>query len=122
MKTRLLIICILAITVVSGCANNSPPPGPPPVEVHFRKSQIPLKGLVMGVRNTSTSSLEIATVSIRSPDDDGTRSHVITKRVLPKDSITIGWMELDGWKLKEGDEITLECTGYEVPFSITVTR
>ncbi len=36
------------------------------------------------------------------------------------DTITVGWVELDGWKLKPRDEVTIECKGYVTPKKVTV--
>ena len=114
--------CWILLAAVSGCVDNNPAPGPPPIEFSFRKSQIPLKGMVMGIQNTSDTDLEVVTISVRSPKDEGARSHVIETRIVPKDSITVGWVELDGWKLKPGDEVTVECTGYNAPKKVTVPK
>lgn len=98
-----------------------PKPGPPPIEFSFRKSQIPLKGMVAGVRNASTDEiLENFVVRVKSSDEEGERSHRPANHLKPQDSFTVGWAELDGWKLKPGDVLTVTCDQYEGETSATV--
>jgi hypothetical protein len=115
------LIALAALVVTSGCwVPPVPKTGPPPIEFSFRKSQVLAHGMVAGLRNASTSeTLAGIVVTVRSPKEQGVRSHVVDKAIRPQDTVTIGWIELDGWKLKPGDEVAVKCTEY--PESKTVT-
>lgn len=98
-----------------------PKAGPPPIVFSFRKSKIPLQGMVAGVRNTSEEeTLENLVVHVSSPEEEGERSHRLQIKLLPLDSITIGWQELDGWKLKPDDELKITCDQYQGERTATV--
>lgn len=98
-----------------------PKPGPPPLEFSFRKSQIPLKGMVAGVRNASTDEvLENFVVQVQPAGEESERSHRPIHLLKPQDSFTVGWAELDGWKLKPGDVLRVTCDQYEGEASATV--
>lgn len=98
-------------------------PGPPPVEFSFRKSQIPLRGMVIGIRNTSErETLDNFIVRVTSPGEKDERSYRVEKPLKPHDSITVGWVELDGWKLKPGDELTITCKQYAGEAKVTVPK
>lgn len=95
-------------------AKPDPKPGPPPIKFSFRKSQIPLKGMVAGIRNTSSEeTLENFVVRVKSSGEEGERSHRPLNQLEPQDSFTVGWAELDGWKLKPGDVLTVTCDQYK---------
>ena len=116
---------LLALTLtIPGCPQPAgPKTGSPPIEFSFRKAQIPTRGMVVGIKNASSSeTLESLTVEIRSPSEESTRSHVVEKEVKPRDSITVGWVELDGWKLKLGDEISVTSDRYMQPKTVTVPK
>ena len=100
----------------------APVNGPPPLNISFRTSKIPLQGLVMGITNTSEIELDGVIVRVHSPGEEGMRSYVIEAPLVPNDTITVGWVELDGWKLKSGDEVTIECDEYTQPKKVTVTK
>ncbi|MCA9068425.1 MAG: hypothetical protein KDA84_05860 [Planctomycetaceae bacterium] len=100
-----------------------PKPGPPPVEFSFRKSKIPLQGMVAGVWNTSEQeTLESLVVRVSSPEEEGERSHHLWKTLRPQDSITVGWQELDGWKLKPDDVLKITCDQYRDEVFITIPQ
>lgn len=117
------MVASLAFLVVPGCQKPQAPvaaPIAPPVEFSFRESQIPTRGMVVGVQNTSSDeTLEGLVVRVHSPGEEGVRSHVIGS-LLPQDTITVGWMELDGWVLKPGDEMTVSCDQYTGEANTTV--
>src|SRR6185312_6900877 len=93
-----------------------PKQGPPPIELSFRKAQIPTRGMVVGIKNAADGeTLEKLTVEVRSPGEETPRSHVIKTGIKPHDSITVGWVELDGWKLKPGDEFSIKVSRYSEP-------
>lgn len=115
-KWRHTFVVGLMLFIVYGCQGQPPAPGaapaPPPVVFSFRESQIPTRGMVVGIQNTTTDeTLEGLVVKVQSPEEEGVRSHRIGD-LLPQDTITVGWMELDGWVLKSGDEVTVSCDGY----------
>lgn len=96
-------------------------PGAPPVAFHYRKAQLPGKGLVAGIENTSRrETLSEFVVKVSSKEDQ--RSYRIGKILEPEDSMTVGWVELDGWKLKEGDQLSISCEQYAEPATSTVTK
>jgi hypothetical protein len=117
-----LLLGIVVLALIRGSdpfgkkepAKPDPKPGPPPIEFSFRKSQVPLKGLVAGVRNASKDEeLTSFVIRVTSPKEEGERSHLQPITLMPQDSFTVGWMELDGWKLKSGDVVTVTCEQYE---------
>ena len=107
--------CFVVFLLTVGC--NQPPQlpkaGPPPIEFSFRPSQVPTKGMVAGIRNASKSeTLTDFVVHVSAPNEKGTRSHRLNSPIRPEDSITVGWVELDGWKLKPGDQLSVKCNEY----------
>ena len=121
MRNLIHFSCILI--TLAGCAKRGagPKAGSPPIEFSFRASQIPTRGMVVGIKNASPSeTLKGLTVEVRSPDEETTRSHVVKKEIEPRDSISVGWVELDGWKFKPGDEVSVTVEGYTEPKKITV--
>lgn len=119
MRTMLrLMRCCGVLALLAGCAPARPAapppkPGKPPIEFSFRKSQVPTKGMVAGIRNSSDSEeLSELVVQVHGPNEKGQRSHRVDSIVRPQDSITVGWVELDGWKLKAGDSLTVRCRQY----------
>ena len=126
---RLLTAYVAAITafgfgVLAGCSQPAGlKQGPPPIEFSFRKAQIPTRGMVVGIKNAADGeTLEKLTVEVRSPGEETPRSHVIETGIKPHDSITVGWVELDGWKLKPGDNVSVKVAGYSKPKTITVPK
>src|SRR5688500_9847124 len=105
-------VLLLLVVASIGCeaAKRPPQAAQPPIEFSFRKSQIPTRGMVAGIRNASSSeTLTNFVVKVGSPKEQGTRSHRVDAPVEPQDTITVGWVELDGWKLKPEDEISVTC-------------
>jgi hypothetical protein len=118
-QTKLLIL--LLSMLVAGCA--APPVlATPPLKASFRPAQIPTRGMVAGVNNASGSIVTVETVFVRSKDDAQERSYRLDRKIAPRDSITIGWVELDGWKLRTGDRLRLACEGYRETFDFTVEK
>jgi hypothetical protein len=125
----MLVIVVLVLTLRPNIFGKKEPdkpdpkPGPPPIEFSFRKSQIPLKGMVAGIRNSSkTEELSNFVVRVRSADEEGERSHRPINHLKPRDSFTVGWAELDGWKLKPGDVLTVTCDQYQGEVSVTISE
>lgn len=122
MRKLIHLSCMLALTL-TGCEKQSAGAraGAPPLEFSFRKSQVPTLGMVVGMKNASQNeTLMRLTVEIRSLNEKNTRSHVVEKEIKPRDTVTVGWVELDGWKLKPGDEIFVTADGYMDPKKVTV--
>ena len=113
------VIAMLAIwigtTGLVGCRKQiaAPRPGPPPLKVSFRKSQIPTEGMVAGINNPSSSeSIQVVAVFVRGKGEKEERSYRIDRELKPLDSISVGWIQLNGWKLKPGDKLRIRCEGY----------
>jgi hypothetical protein len=114
MKRRSVAIALF-VAFIAGCGQQPQlvKPGQPPIAFSFRKSQIPAKGMVVGVQNKSTSAtLTNVVVKVHSPNEEGVRSHKINRPLEPQDTITVGWVELDGWKLQPNDQISVTCEQY----------
>lgn len=77
--------------------------------------------MVIGIKNASQNeTLKELTVEVRSPNEETTRSHVIEKEIKPRDTVTVGWVELDGWKLEPGDKVSVTADGYTDAKKVTV--
>jgi hypothetical protein len=111
-----LFYLAVALVLIVGCQAQqkaAPKAGPPPIEFRFRKSQVPTKGMVAGLRNASDAeTLTEFIVHVRGAKEQDVRSHRVDVPVEPQDTITVGWVELDGWKLKPGDTMTVRCREY----------
>ena len=118
------VICnLFALFLVGGCTAPPPPPkpGPPPLKISFRKSQLPLQGLVAGINNPSSSeTIRVVAVFVQGVNEPGERSHRLDYELKPLDSITVGWKELDGWKLKDQDKLRIRCEGYTGDYNCVV--
>ena len=116
------LVLLAALPLFSACDGvpPEPKPGAPPLAFHYRKAQIPGKGLVAGIENTSPGeTLSDFVIKISSKEDQ--RSYRIGKTLRPEDSMTVGWVELDGWKLKEDDQLSISCEQYADAATSTVT-
>ncbi len=117
----------LAALGLAGCGQPAklpaaPRAGPPPLRVSYRKSNVPGQGLVAGVNNKSaTEPIKLVAVFVRGKGEKEERSYRIDKEIQPLDSITVGWLEFDGWKLKAGDKLRLLCEGYTGEIECDVT-
>jgi hypothetical protein len=115
MKAYRSVMMVLLLASIAGCGQRPQPakPGQPPIAFSFRKSQIPTQGMVAGVQNkSSTETLTNFVIKVSAPQENGTRSHKVNSPVEPQDTITVGWIELDGWKLKPNDKISVSCEQY----------
>jgi hypothetical protein len=118
-----LIAASLAAMGLVGCKQPPPPEKgeAPPLQVSFRKSQVPTQGMVAGINNPSaTHSLKVTAVFVQGKNDKQARSHRLDCELKPLDTTTLGWMELDGWKLKSGDKLRIRCEGYTKDFECEV--
>jgi hypothetical protein len=117
---------LAAIVLLAGIFLNRKPPGPPgpaaapPLAVSFRDSKVPLQGKVAGINNTSSQQVAVSVVYVSSKGDAAERSYRLDASIAPQDSITLGWAELDGWKLKPGDKVRLQCEGFAKTFDFEV--
>jgi hypothetical protein len=114
-----IVFCLLLL-LAGGCSQAKP--GAPSLRVSYRKASIPGKGLVIGLTNTSSQSLNVDRVHVRSADEKHERPYdqMFKKTIGPNDSIAIGWVELDGWKIRKGDQVRIFFREFEQPFEITV--
>jgi hypothetical protein len=110
-----LLVGSVAAPLLVGCGRSASPPkaGPPPLKVSFRKSQIPTQGMVASVNNPSSAeSIKVVAVFVEGKGEKEERSYRLDRLVKPLDSISVGWTELDGWNLKPGDKLRIQCEGY----------
>jgi hypothetical protein len=120
---RLLFGAVLSVPALAGCRQAPPPPnpGPPPLKISYRESQIPTQGMVAGINNPSTTdAIKVIAVFVRSANDKDERSYRLDKEIKPLDMITVGWIEMDGWKLKTGDKLRIKCDGYDATLDTDV--
>lgn len=79
--------------------------------------------MVIGIKNASENeTLNKLTVEVRSHNEETTRSHVIEKQIKPRDTVTVGWVELDGWRLEPGDKVSVTADSYRDPKKVTVPK
>jgi len=110
-----LAVGLLSAAGLGGCRTAVVPPkaGPPPLHVSFRKSQIPTEGMVASVNNPSeAAALKVVAVFVRGKGEKEERSYRLDREIKPLDSISVGWVEFGGWKLKPGDKLRIRCEGY----------
>jgi hypothetical protein len=89
-------------------------PGEPPLKISYRHSQIPRHGMVAGFNNPSTSeSITVVAVFVQGKGEKEERSYRIDREIKPLDTISVGWVQLDGWKLKRGDKLRIRCEQYD---------
>jgi hypothetical protein len=69
--------------------------------------------MVAGVNNPSAAeSVQVVAVFVQGKGEKEERSYRLDREVKPLDSISVGWAELGGWKLKRGDKLRIRCEGY----------
>ena len=116
MRVAISLLAIwIGATGIIGCRKQvaAPKRGPPPLKVSFRKSQIPTEGMVAGISNPSSSeSIQVVAVFVQAKGEKEERSYRIDRELKPLDSIAVGWVQLNGWKLKPGDKLRIRCEGY----------
>lgn len=125
MSHRRLLIGLLLVGILQGCfvGNQAVPPpqaGPPPLKVSFRKSQVPFHGLVAGINNPTDQTIQVVAVLVQDAADAHPRTHRLDYELKSLDTMTVGWTELDGWKLKSKDKLTIRCEGFTQDFQIIV--
>lgn len=102
---RLLALC-LTLMVFVGCALK------PPVTVERRDSAMG-QGIVVEITNTSDQFLHEVVVRIESPQ--GEKKMWSTATISPHDTISVGWLKLDGWPIPEGSKVSVESKGFVMP-------
>lgn len=126
--TLCLLVGLTAAAFMVGCppvpvAARAVKAGPPPFKVSFRKSQIPGQGLVANVNNkSSTEKITVAVVFVHGKSEKEDRSYRLDRELKPLDSISIGWQELGGWKLKHGDRLRIRSDEYKADLACDVTE
>jgi hypothetical protein len=116
---RRFLISVVGIVVMGGCQPQLV--GPPPLKAVFRKASVPTKGQVVGLGNPDgPQAIRVVQVYVRSANENDERPYRVDKSVAPNDSISLGWMELDGWALKSGDRIRVQCDGYDQDLIVNV--
>jgi hypothetical protein len=109
----LLLVGSVGALFLAGCKEASPKAGPPPFKVSFRKSLILGQGLVANVNNVSSMEpIKLTVVFVQGKDEKEERSYRLDRMIKPLDSLSVGWAELNGWKLKPGDKLRIRCEGY----------
>lgn len=113
---------MVVATAVMACGCRPPAAiGPPPLKASFRKASVPTKGFVVGLSNVdSPQAIHVVQVYVKSAKEEGERPYRVDKSVATKDSISLGWMELDGWPPKSGDRLRVECSGYDQELVVNV--
>ena len=112
---NILFLAWIGAAALPGCKKPvaEPQPGQPPLKLSFRKSQIPTEGMVAGINNPSSSeSIKVIAVFVQGKNEKEERSYRIDHELKPLDSISVGWIQLNGWKLKSGDKLRVRCEGY----------
>ena len=116
--THAAVVGLLVATGLVGCSRKTPTPplpnpGPPPLRVSFRNSQIPTEGKVASITNPSeTRAIKVVAVFVQGKKEKEERSYRLDHEILPLDSISVGWAQFGGWKLKNGDKLRIRCEGY----------
>lgn len=91
--------------------------------VGYRKASLPGHGVVLGLTNaTEKETLKNVVVSVKSPTDQGERSYKVARALRPGETLSVGWKELDGWKLNSGDVVKIKMDGQATPLEVVVPR
>ncbi len=96
--------------------------GEPRVSVSFRNSKVPFQGLVAGMTNNSDQQLTGLTVTVQDPQENDRRTYQIKGGIPPHDNVDVGFLELDQWKLKAGQKLTISCDQYQGQKQVEVTK
>lgn len=89
-------------------------PMSPPIGVTYRDSYVGA-GIVMDIANHSDKTLYGVRVHIVGGDGRSTDAKVAAALKSGEDK-EVGWMQLDGWKLENGEEVSVYADGYPTPF------
>lgn len=95
-----LVLCALSL---SACNLQ------PPITVGQRESLVG-QGIVLAVTNTSGDFLHEVTVTIESPD--GEAKTFSTPTLEPHETLSVGWLKLEGWPIPPGSKVSVSCKGF----------
>jgi hypothetical protein len=85
----------------------------PPIKISYRRSKILGQGMVAGLTNTAEGkTLRNVIVLVRSPGDGHDRTYRVARSLRANGTVSVGWRELDGWKLEPGDRLKVKADGY----------
>ena len=91
--------------------------------ISYRKAAIPGHGVVLGLTNaTDKETLKNVVVLVKSSAGGGERSYRVARSLSPKETISVGWKELDGWKLNPGDVVKVKVDGDARPVEVIIPR
>lgn len=98
-----LHVTLVAALLAAGCLIN------PPISIGQRESIVG-QGKVIAITNTSDKFLHEVLVTIESPD--GEVKTFSTATLEPHESLSVGWLKLEGWPIPDGAEVSVGCKGY----------
>lgn len=97
-----LVAVVLALAL-TGCGLK------PPISVELRESLVG-QGWVAEVTNTSGDFLQEIRVRIESPEGE-TREY-FAATLNPRETLSVGWLKLEGWPVPEGSTVTVKAKGF----------
>jgi hypothetical protein len=121
----LALLAMPCVAALIGCNRPVAPAvaGPPPLRVSFRPSKIPTEGMVAGFNNLSElESIRVIAVFVQGKGEKAERSYRLDREIKPLDSISFGWIESNGWKLKPGDKLRVRCDRYQSDLECEVPK
>ena len=89
-------------------------PMSPPVDVKYRDSYIG-RGIVLDINTHSGKTLYGIRLHITGRGGQSTDVNVVNS-LKPGEDTEVGWMELHGWTLEVGEEVSIYADGYLGPF------
>lgn len=117
-------VCVAIISffsIADRSPNSKTPPGDsPPLNVTYRSSQIPGYGFVVNIQNASKTSPAVIESFKVSSKTGKTMSQELKVKILPTNSIDVGWSDLKPWKLQSGDEVEVQCSGISKPVTLKI--
>lgn len=81
----------------------------PPVQVELRESRVG-QGWVAEVTNTSEEFLHELRIRIQAPG--GEAREYFEASLEPYETLSVGWLKLEGWPIPEGSRVTVKAKGY----------
>ena len=109
-----IVVGVVIYFFVYGGTGRVGGPMSPPVGVAYRDSYIGA-GIVMDIANHSDKTLYGVHVHIVGQGGRSTDAKIATAMKSGEDK-EVGWMQLDNWKLENGEEISVYADGYPAPF------
>lgn len=102
-RHAMLIVLTLCALFLSACSLQ------PPITVGQRESLVG-QGIVLAVTNTSGDFLHEVTVTIESPG--GEVKTYSTPTLEPHETLSVGWLKLEGWPIPSGSKVSVACKGF----------